>query len=120
MSGGDQDSCDTTECDEPVDLTDPLSPGASSESVFRTLLERTDTRRLRTSPSLEILGPLSYRARRLGDAPTYLQRASAVRPQPQALRVDGIPLLPSGLERTPSTWWTEIPPSSNPLADAAM
>ena len=40
--------------------------------------------------------------------------------QPQAFRVGGMPLHPSGVERTPSTWWTEIPPSSNPLADAAM
>ena len=40
--------------------------------------------------------------------------------QTHALRVGGMPLRPSGPGTTPSTWWMEIPPSSNPLADAAM
>ena len=42
------------------------------------------------------------------------------RSQTHALRVGGMPLRPSGPGTTPSTWWMEIPPSSNPLADAAM
>ncbi len=40
--------------------------------------------------------------------------------QPQWARVPGMPLSPSDPGTTPRTWCTEIPPSSNPLADAAM
>ncbi len=40
--------------------------------------------------------------------------------QSQARRVAGIPLRPEGPGTTPSTWWMARPPSSNPLAEAAM
>ena len=41
-------------------------------------------------------------------------------PQTQALLVVGMPLRPSGAGLTPRTWWMEMPPSSKPLAEAAM
>ena len=40
--------------------------------------------------------------------------------QPQPARVGGMPLRPSGSGTTPSTWWMARPPSSKPLAEAAM
>lgn len=38
----------------------------------------------------------------------------------QSRRVGGMPLVPSALGMTPRTWWMPRPPSSNPIADAAM
>ena len=40
--------------------------------------------------------------------------------QPHPARVRGMPLRPSGSGTIPSTWWIPRPPSSNPLAEAAM
>src|SRR5665213_1324855 len=40
--------------------------------------------------------------------------------QSHSPRVNGIPLVPSAPGRTPSTWCSEIPPSSKPIAEAAM
>ena len=49
-----------------------------------------------------------------------LWRSGSTEGQLQPPRVAGMPLRPSAPGTTPRTWCTEIPPSSNPLADAAM
>ena len=84
------------------------------------------TRSASSSNSWPVSSPSQTTIWRPGDTVLRVPAAEAATPrrfpllQAQALRVAGMPLEPVGPGTTPSTWWMEIPPSSNPLAEAAM